>query len=83
MKDWDARLGFAVRAAAQAAQKPLLRELLKMARAGEELPLALPAEGMARVLDVAILTGDRDAQWHVCFLHFAIFDCFNYFEAGI
>ena len=69
MKDWDVRLDFAVRAAAQAAQKPFLCELLKMARAGKELPLALPAEGMARLLDIAILTGDRDAQWHVHFLH--------------
>ena len=65
MKDWDAPLDFAVWAAAQAAQKPLLCELLKMARAGEELPLAERPEGMARLLDIAILTGDSDAQWHL------------------
>ena len=69
MKDWDVPLDFAVEAAAQAAQKPLLCELLKIAREGKEMPLALPAEGMARLLDIAILTGDRDAQWHVSFFH--------------
>ena len=76
MKDWDVPLYLAIEAAAQAAEEPLLCELLKMAREGKELPLALPAEGMARLLDVAILTGDRDAQWHVRFLNFAIFKYF-------
>ena len=73
MKDWDVPLDLTAQAAAQAAQKPLLCELLKIAGEGKELPLALPAEGMARLLDIAILTGDRDAQWHVRFLHFSSF----------
>ena len=72
MKDCDVPLDFAVEAAAQAVQKPLPCEL-KMAREGKELPLALPAEGMARLLDLAILTGDRDAQWHVGCLHSSSF----------
>ena len=76
MKDWDVPLDLTAQAAAQAAQKPLLCELLKIAGEGKELPLALPAEGMARLLDIAILTGDRDAQWHVCFLHFTVLDSF-------
>jgi len=65
MKDWDVPLDFAVEAAAQAAQKPLLCELLKIAGEGKELPLALPAEGMARLLDIAILTGDREAAAYI------------------
>lgn len=59
MEDWDAHIVDAVKAAEEAAAQPFLHGLLEMSRAGAQLPF-LSNEGVARLLDVAILTGDKE-----------------------
>eukprot|EP00438_Fugacium_kawagutii_P007645 Skav216798 [mRNA] locus=scaffold2110:28615:30201:- [translate_table: standard] len=59
MEDWDAHLGDAVKAAEEAAEQPFLRGLLDLSCSGAELRF-MSTEGMARLLDIAILTGDKE-----------------------
>lgn len=67
MKDWDAPLHYAVSAtvpaARRATKKLLVLELLEMSCSGAELPF-VSSKGMARLLDIAILTGNKEAQLH-------------------
>ena len=79
MKDWDAVMEDAVRAAEKAADTHFVQELLKMVRCGAELPF-VSAGGMARLLDIAILIGDADAHdvslIATCFFLFNLQKCF-------
>ena len=59
MQDGNADIEDAIRVAQKAADTQLFQELLKMVRCGAELPF-VSAGGMARLLDIAILIGDKD-----------------------
>lgn len=61
MRDWDAPLREAVEAAEQAAEQPFVRGLLEMILSSEELPFNLSTDGRARLLDIAILVGDKES----------------------
>eukprot|EP00438_Fugacium_kawagutii_P007649 Skav216802 [mRNA] locus=scaffold2110:74650:78114:- [translate_table: standard] len=56
MQDWDAHLSDAVKAAEEATEDPFLQGLLEMSGRGAELRF-MSSDGMARLLDIAILTG--------------------------
>ncbi|CAE7752356.1 unnamed protein product [Symbiodinium sp. CCMP2592] len=61
MLDWDAELGEAVASAREAAERPVTRLVLAMLRSGEEFDnLHISESAMARLLDIAVLTGDSD-----------------------
>ena len=60
MVDWDAALTHAVEAAEVAAARPTARMVSKALRNGQSLPnLKVSKEASARLLDIAILSGDR------------------------
>ena len=61
MEDWDVDLGRAVGAARDAADKPLARAILDACSSDIEVPFSGPPKTMARLLDIAILTGDQKA----------------------
>ncbi|CAE7880423.1 unnamed protein product [Symbiodinium sp. KB8] len=60
MEDWDASLQDAKSAAESAAAKPLVRALLEAFRSQAAVDRIATAEGMAYLLDVAILIGDAE-----------------------
>ena len=64
MQDWDAELGDAIACAREAAQRPVARVLLGLLgvlRSGEGFRnLEVSDEATARLLDLAILMGDKD-----------------------
>ena len=61
MKDWDAPLHKAAEPAERAAKTPLVKGILKISSQTEVLPLALSDEAAARLLDIAILCGNKQA----------------------
>ena len=61
MKDFDVPIEYAARAAEEAAKKPIVQELLELSCCDAELP-AFSTEGQARLLDIAILTGQKEAS---------------------
>ena len=61
MDDWDANLQNAAWRAHRAAERPVARAVLDGIRAGRAPPnLAVSAKAWARLLDLAILTGDAE-----------------------
>ena len=61
MKDWDVDLEDAISAAQKAAATPLTRAMLDLCSLDMELPFGGSRKAMARLLDVAILTGNQQA----------------------
>ena len=62
MRDWNTcNLCEAVDAAQVAASRPWVRRILVAQVSGSRLPFAISAEAMARLLDIAILTGNKEA----------------------
>ena len=61
MEDWDADLYDAMRAAREAAATPVTRAMLDLCSRAMELPFSGSPKTMARLLDIAILTGNRAA----------------------
>ena len=61
MKDWNVDLEDAIPAAQQTAKKPVVRFILDALSSGCPLPFAISEEAMAHLLDLAILTGDKEA----------------------
>eukprot|EP00438_Fugacium_kawagutii_P007648 Skav216801 [mRNA] locus=scaffold2110:54093:63664:- [translate_table: standard] len=59
MEDWDAAIEDAVKAAEQAAEQPFVHGLLELSRCGAELPF-MSSQEMARLLDIAVLTGNKE-----------------------
>eukprot|EP00438_Fugacium_kawagutii_P011990 Skav206721 [mRNA] locus=scaffold967:179504:180943:- [translate_table: standard] len=64
MEDWDVHVRDAVQAAEEAAVLPFIHGLLALSRSGAELHFMSTA-AMASLLDIAILTGDKEAAAHV------------------
>ena len=61
MKDWGAKLADAVAAAREAAGRPVARAVLAALRSGKDFSnLVVSEAAMARLLDLAILTGDAE-----------------------
>ena len=61
MVDWGAELADAIACAHEAVEQPVAHAVLPALRSGEPLDnLVVSAEAMARLLDMAILTGDVD-----------------------
>ena len=61
MTDWDAKLADAVAAAREAAGRPVARAVLAALRSGEDFRnFDVSEAAMARLLDLAILTGDAE-----------------------
>ena len=61
MKDWDVDLDDAIRAAQKAAATRLTRAMLDICSCDMELPFSGSPNAMARLLDIAILTGNQKA----------------------
>ena len=61
MKDWDVHLEDASMAAEQTAEQPLVRFTLEALHKGASLPFAVSEQAMAHLLDLAILTGNKEA----------------------
>ena len=61
MEDWDADLSGALLAAQKAAATPLTRAMLDLCTGDMEVPFSWSPKAMARLLDVAILTGNQTA----------------------
>ena len=61
MKDWDANLRKAARAAKKAAQTPLVSGILEIFSKDEALPFTMSNEAAARLLDISILCGKTKA----------------------
>ena len=66
--DWDAFEGTsgAILAAQKAAATPLTRAMLDLCSREVELPFSGSPKAMARLLDIAILTGNRKAAVNLC-----------------
>ena len=61
IEDWDAELANAVAAAQEAAGRPVARAMLAALRSGKDFrSFDVSEAAMARLLDLAILTGDAD-----------------------
>ena len=61
MKDWNSELEDAVASARKAAERPVARAVLAVLRLGEDFRnFDVSEAAMARLLDLAILTGDAD-----------------------
>ena len=61
MEDWDVDLGHAIGAAREAAATPLTRAMLDLCSRDMDLPFTASPKAMARLLDIAILTGNQKA----------------------
>ena len=61
MPGWDYFTGDAVEAAKKVARKPWFPDLLDMVCSEQKLGFAVSAKAMARLLDIAILTGNKEA----------------------
>ena len=61
MEDWDVDLVDAMTAAREAAATPVTRVVLDMCSRDMELPFSGAPKAMARLLDIAILTGNQKA----------------------
>lgn len=61
MKDWDVLLDYAIPAPRVAAATPPTRAMLDISSRDMELPFSGSPKAMARLLDIAILTGNRKA----------------------
>ncbi|CAK8996113.1 unnamed protein product [Durusdinium trenchii] len=61
MEDWTAHLEYAADAACQTAEQPLVWNLLEALRCGTALPFAISEEALVHLLDIAILTGNKEA----------------------
>ena len=61
MKDWDAHLKHAARAARKETKTPLISGILEIFSKLEVLPLAMSDEAAARLLEIAILCGNTKA----------------------
>ena len=61
MKDWDVLLDYAIPAARVAAATPPTRAMLDISSRDMELPFSGSPKAMARLLDIAILTGNQKA----------------------
>lgn len=61
MPDFDVGICEARKAAREAVGRTWVRECLRMASSGEKLPLAVSDGATARLLDIAILTGNQKA----------------------
>ena len=61
MEDWDVNLLYAIDAAQKAAAAPLARVMLDICSCDIELPFSKSPKAMARLLDIAILTGNQKA----------------------
>ena len=64
MEDWDVRLEYAADAARATAEQPLVCAALEALGSGAELVPTFSEEAMVDLLDIAILTGDREAARH-------------------
>ena len=65
MEDWDADLDYAIPAAQKAAATPLTRAMLDICSRAMELPFSGSPKAMARLLDIAILTGNQKAAMNL------------------
>ena len=61
MGDWDANLQDASESACEAAEQLLVRAILEALGSGAILPVTISGEAMAHLLDLAILTGNKEA----------------------
>ena len=61
MEDWDKHPLGAIRAAEEAAATPLTRAMLDLCSRDMDLPFSGSPKAMARLLDIAILTGNQKA----------------------
>ena len=65
MNDWYVSLKNAAEAACETAEQPLVRAVLEtFSQSGPTLPFAVSAEAMAHLLDIAFLTGNKEAARH-------------------
>ena len=61
MEDWDEEFQYAISAAEEAAATPLTRAMLDVCSRDKGLPFSGSPKAMARLLDIAILTGNQKA----------------------
>ena len=61
MKDWDSNRVQAARAARRTAEQPLVHAALEAFSSGASIPFAVSEEAMVHLLDLAILTGNKEA----------------------
>ena len=61
MKDWDAELEDAIAAARRTAKKALVCAILGAMCSGAPLPFTVSEEAIVHLLDIAILTGNKEA----------------------
>ena len=61
MQDWDEALVYAIPAAREAAATPLTHAMLDLCSSDMELPFSGSPKAMARLLDIAMLTGNQKA----------------------
>ncbi|CAK9107624.1 unnamed protein product [Durusdinium trenchii] len=64
MEDWAANCRDAAEEACQTAKHPLVWNLLEALHCGTALPFAISEEAMVHLMDIAILTGDKEAAMH-------------------
>ena len=61
MNDWDVKPEEAANAAWSTVEQPLVSATLEVLRSGASLPFDVSEEAMAHLLDIAILTGNKEA----------------------